>query len=105
MLRQSHIAVVERNVWWNGHFETEPYEAGWASEALGFLQILETDDGDAGIDLRVQISADGIQWADEGSAIAGPMQPGVRFVRVSQFGSWLRVVGTTKRPLKVIFSW
>jgi hypothetical protein len=105
MLRHSHLAVIERNVWWDGEFETEPYEVGWASEAIGFLRVLETEGAEPGIDLRVQISADGLQWVDEGSAIAGPMQPGVRFVRVSHFGGWLRVVGTTKDQLKIIFSW
>ena len=105
MVRDSNVAVVERNVWWDGEFEIEPYEVGWGSEALGFLHVLETEGAAPGIDLRVQISADGIHWADEGSGIAGPMQPGVSFVRISEFGSWLRVVGTTSDRLKVIFSW
>ena len=43
MIRRSHIAVVERNVWWRGDFEVEPYEVGWASEAVGFLHVLETE--------------------------------------------------------------
>jgi hypothetical protein len=105
ILRQSHIAVVERNVWWDGHFETEPYEAGWASEALGFLHIIEAADAGATIDLRVQISADGIHWADEGSGISEPIEAGLHYVRISHFGTWLRVTGTTQGRIKIIFSW
>ena len=48
MIRRSHIAVVERNVWWRGDFDVEPYEAGWASEAIGFLHVLETEGAASG---------------------------------------------------------
>ncbi|MYD93415.1 MAG: hypothetical protein F4Y02_06940 [Chloroflexi bacterium] len=105
MIRRSHIAVVERNAWWRGDFEVEPYEAGWALEAIGFLHVLETEGESPGIDLRVQISSDGIHWADHGAALRGSLDPGVHFVSVAHFGSWLRVVGHTTGGLKVIFSW
>lgn len=36
-MRQSHTAIVERDVLWSGTFETEPYEAGWAGEAIFFF--------------------------------------------------------------------
>ena len=38
MVRQSYTAVVERNKAWVGPFETEPYEAAWATEAI-FLSV------------------------------------------------------------------
>ena len=41
-MRQSHTAVLERNVVWAGSFETEPYEAAWASEAVFFVRTLES---------------------------------------------------------------
>ncbi|MCZ6631820.1 MAG: hypothetical protein O7G87_00315 [bacterium] len=40
LLRKSHTAVMERNQIWSGSFETEPYEAGWASEAIFFVRTL-----------------------------------------------------------------
>ena len=40
MPRQVYTAVVERNVTWEGAFATEPYEAGWAAEALIFIRVL-----------------------------------------------------------------
>lgn len=39
MVRQSYTAVVERNRVWTGHYETEPYEAAWASEAIFFIPL------------------------------------------------------------------
>jgi len=33
MVKRSYNAVVERNVEWQGTFASEPYEAGWSSEA------------------------------------------------------------------------
>ena len=39
-MRESHTAVVERNVVLEGPFATEPYEVAWASEAIYFLRVL-----------------------------------------------------------------
>ena len=65
-LRRSYTAIVERNVLWEGEFASEPYEAAWASEALFFVRALDTSAGFMG-SARLQISADGIHWADEGT--------------------------------------
>ena len=93
-MRQSHTAIIERNVEWRGDFSLEPYEAAWATEALYFVRALEaeglTDDTVA----RVQISPDGIQWCDEGTELPIPNQPGLSFCRLTQFGGWLRAVGS-----------
>jgi hypothetical protein len=92
MVRQSYTAVVERNVVWQGDISTEPYEAGWASEAIFFVRLLE-DNGVIGAGpLRVQISPDGIRWCDEGAALVLSGRE-VDFVRVREFGNWLRLAG------------
>jgi len=39
-MRQSHTAVIERNVEWTASFTTEPYETAWATEAIFFVRIL-----------------------------------------------------------------
>ncbi len=93
-MRQSHTAVLARNESWSGSVATEPYEAAWASEAIVFLRVLEPVVVPEGTSLRVQISADGMHWCDEGSTLAvgcGPEVP--TFVRVRHFGGWVRVVG------------
>lgn len=92
----SATAVVERNRVWRGEVTSEPYEAGWATEALWFLRILKAE-GAGELHLKTQISPDGMSWVDEGSAFSAiragaPLS--VSYCRVSHFGNWLRVVGT-----------
>ena len=41
MLRESYTAIVERSEELSGSFATEPYECGWAGEAIFFVRILE----------------------------------------------------------------
>ena len=92
-MRQSHTAVVERNVTWQGEFIVEPHEAAWASEALYFVRALAAEGVPERITARVQISPDGMNWCDEGTQLPLPVAPGVTFCRVNHFGGWLRVVG------------
>ena len=93
-LRRSYTATVERNVIWKGEFATEPYEAAWASEAIFFVRALEVSDDCRGL-ARLQISADGIRWADEGAALDLPAAPdAVAFCKASHFGGWLRLAGS-----------
>ncbi len=97
-MRESHTAVVERNVAWRGDFSVEPYEVAWAGEAIYFVRALSVDNVPAteidNITARVQISPDGMRWVDEGTSLALPTAPdAVTFARVTHFGGWLRLVG------------
>lgn len=93
-MRQSHTAVIERNVTWEGDFALEPYEAGWASEAIYFVRALNASNMPADATARVQISPDGIHWCDAGVELPLPSEAeALTFARVSHFGGWLRVVG------------
>jgi len=94
MLRHSHTAVIARNEVWSGQAETEPYEAGWAREAMVFITTLSSSGLAAGNGAaRVQISPDGMRWVDEGSVLDVPAQmDGVSVARLQHFGNWLRVV-------------
>ena len=91
-IRQSYTAVVERNRECSGSFASEPYECGWASEAILFVRKLGQPADCAGQQLRVQISPDGMRWCDEGSTLT-LSQAEVDFVRVRHFGNWLRLAG------------
>ena len=96
-MRQSHTTVVERNVEWRGPFESEPYEAAWASEAIFFVRTLAaTGPRQAPTSARAQISPDGMHWCDEGTQVQLPAEPGVRFCRVRHFGGWLRLAGVVE---------
>jgi len=104
MISQSYTAVVERNVVWVGQFESEPYECAWAHEAIFFVRALEANGVPDGVHARVQISADGIRWCDEGTSFDLPSSVDVTFGRVTHFGGWLRIVGELPEgaELKVI---
>ncbi len=92
-LRRSYTATVERNVIWKGEFASEPYETAWASEAIFFVRALEVSPDFSG-SARVQISADGIHWADEGATFELPVtKEQVTFCKVRHFGGWLRLRG------------
>jgi hypothetical protein len=108
MLRETHTAVVARNETWQGACATEPYEAGWASEAIVWFRALDLTGHMAGTEARIEISPDGMRWADEGSRVKLPDQAGVvAFARVSHFGNWLRLAvdlpaGVTLKALVTI---
>lgn len=115
MVNTSYTAIVERNVSWEGSFSTEPYECGWAKEAIFFIRALDAAEGAGGTgngaapgegpgEARIQISPDGMRWIDEGSVFSLPgAADQATFCRVSHFGNWLRVAGNTEtRKLRVL---
>jgi hypothetical protein len=91
MLRESQTAVVARNEHWTGSVATEPYEAGWAGEAIVFVRALQDAEGRPGT-ARVEISPDGIRWTAEGTTFPLPAKADeVTFARIAHFGNWLRI--------------
>lgn len=92
-MRQSYTAVVERNIWWEGPAETEPYEAAWAGEAIFFVRVLDHRHFTKPVSLQVQISPDGMHWCNEGGTITLTADDTPAFVRVNHFGGWLRLQG------------
>ena len=94
-MRQFSTSVLERRKEFAGVVETPPYEGGWASEAIFFVRVEGIDDG-ARLDLRVEISPDGMHWMDEGTALEPLTGEGDAFVKVSHFGGWLRLTGKVR---------
>lgn len=90
-MRSSTTAVVARNVLWSGAVCSEPYEAGWAENAVIFVRALKQGTGTPGR-AHVEISPDGLHWVREGNSFALPLgQNEVTSARVSNFGNWLRL--------------
>jgi hypothetical protein len=92
-MKNFHSSVTDLRQEFTSVVESFPYEAGWADEAIFFVTAEPQTPPGARISLSVQLSADGIRWLDEGSVIelAGPSSA---FVRVAQFGDFLRLAGT-----------
>jgi hypothetical protein len=91
-MRDFHTSVVELRQPFEATVASAPYECGWADEAIFFVTVEDEDADFDQLALRVQISADGMHWIDEGTT-AGLAGPGLTACRVSHFGGWLRVTG------------
>ena len=106
MLGHSTTAIVARHDVWTGASASEPYECGWAREAIVWVRAMATAEGDLrGVQARVQISPDGLRWLDAGAAFALPRAEGeIAFARVREFGNWLRVAADLPKgaSLKVL---
>lgn len=89
-MRQFNAAHLEIKKSFTQGFETHPYECGWASEVIFFI-FVEDIVGKGVLNSRVQISHDGIHWADEGTAFEPISERGLHFVKVSHFGNYLRL--------------
>ena len=76
-MRKSHTAAMEIfAAKANGPVATEPYEAGWAREALAVIYCHEAHGPAPRLELRAQISADGVRWIDFGHALPAVSEPG-----------------------------
>lgn len=98
MMRESAHIVVERNTTWEGEAASEPYEVGWAKEAIVFLQVLAPAEHLDPAQVRVQLSPDGIHWCDEGTNFDLPSSPNdMAHARVTHFGGWLRLAASMSK--------
>lgn len=97
-MRQSFTAVIERDVVLTGDFETEPYEAGWASEVRLFVDVLEASDDEVTATFQSQVSPDGLRWCDGELPPLIAKGPGMRSNALCNFGSWLRLRGKIDGP-------
>jgi len=88
-VRQSQVAVLERNTTFEKDFETEPFEVAWAAEARWYAQILEHEG--APVSFVTQISPDGLHWIDLPDSAAEAVDVGLVSWSARDFGHWLRV--------------
>jgi len=96
-MQESHTAVIERNITWQGAFATEPYEAAWAREAIFFVRVLAKENLPEDLVAHLQISPDGMHWCNAGETLALPTRESdgeLAFCRAEHFGGWLRLAGT-----------
>jgi len=91
MVRRSFTAVIEKNTTWTADFDTEPYEAGWATEARWFIRVVEIKGSNAALAITPQLSPDGLFWCDEGREERVLRAPGLWSFALRDFGQWLRL--------------
>ncbi|PXY33493.1 hypothetical protein [Prauserella endophytica] len=95
-MRQSQAAVLERYRVLEGEFATEPYEAGWATEARWFVQVLRASAPDVKVVLTTQVSPDGLHWCDAECPPQVAEGEGMVSWPVREFGQWLRIRGSVE---------
>lgn len=90
-LPRCHTAVLEKNETYTSSFETEPYETGWAREALWFVRVLDRRGSDVRLRVHAQISPDGLIWCDKGDPPLEISGEGLGPLPLRDFGNWLRL--------------
>jgi hypothetical protein len=92
-VRNFYTSVVELRQPFRHEVTTEPYECGWAGEAVFFVSAEDTGADFASLQLRVRISPDGVRWTDEGTVLPTLTGPGMVAGKVGHFGGWLSLAG------------
>lgn len=103
-MSKEFTAIIERNTEWSNGSASEPYEVGWAKEAIVFARTL-IDCDDHPLEARIQFSPDGMRWIDSGDTINIPHSSNeIEMARFSHFGNWirLRVVAHEKATRRVL---
>lgn len=84
--------------------ELEPYEAGWASEAIAFVCIHQVRDESARLLVGLETSPDGIRWASLAPVQELPPS-GVHRIPAEAFGNWLRATLVSTGEICADFYW
>jgi len=95
-------AVIERRLEISAPHTTHPYEAGWAGEAVFFVQV-EGQHPD--LSVHAQISPDGLHWVDRGTPTVIAADEEIAAIELENFGGWLRIAfsgATTDQPASVL---
>ena len=77
----------------NGTFATEPFEAGWADEAMAIIYVREIAGPASRLVLRAQISVDGARWFDHNAPPLRIEKTSGYSLTLTHFGNWLRLEG------------
>ena len=76
----------------NEAFQTFPYECGWADEVIFFFTLEHITQGDPVFTAKVQLSPDGVRWADDETPVAKISGEGVHIIKVApNFGNYVRL--------------
>ncbi|HLU63312.1 MAG TPA: DUF6385 domain-containing protein [Protaetiibacter sp.] len=94
-MQKTYTSVLARRVRIDGEFATLPYEAGWASEAVFFIQA---EGEHPELSIAAEVSPDGINWIRRGARAVLRSSDTIAELPVAHFGNWLRVVVTGASP-------
>ena len=94
-MQKTYTSVLARRVRIDGEYATLPYEAGWASEAVVFVQV---EGRHPDLRLATEISPDGINWIRRGEVVTLASDAAIAELSLARFGNWLRVTVNGATP-------
>lgn len=94
-MQKTYTSVLSRRIVIDGDYATQPYEAGWAQEALLFVQ---TEGAHPDLALAAEISPDGIAWIQRGPTTILSAGASIAEIPLTTFGNWLRLTVTGATP-------
>lgn len=92
-MRQFQNSVLDFKCDITREYVSAPLETAWASEAIFFVRLENVRGRNLCFSARAQISVNGIDWIDEGTAVPPISAAGQYAVRLTHFGGWLRLIG------------
>lgn len=87
----TNTSVLARRVWIDDDYATLPYEAGWATGAVFFIQA-QGDHPD--LTVSPEVSPDGINWVRRGTPVLVAAAQSLAELTLTAFGGWLRLAVT-----------
>jgi hypothetical protein len=81
-------SVLARRLRIDSDYTTPPYEAGWATEAIFFLQV---EGPHPELNITAEVSPDGIAWVRLGAEERLPVAESIVPLPLQTFGNWIRL--------------
>ena len=94
-MQNTNTSVLARRIWIESDHATLPFEAGWASEAVFFLQA---EGEHPPLEASVEVSPDGIAWVRRGAPVTLAAEEALVELPATAFGNWLRLTVRGARP-------
>lgn len=94
-MQQNNTSVLARRIVIDGDYASQPYEAGWASEVVVFVQV---EGEHPPLALATEISPDGINWIRRGDVVALAADASIAELSLVRFGNWVRVTVAGAAP-------
>lgn len=94
-MQQTNTSVLARRVVIDADFATLPYEAGWAREAVVFVQA---EGPHPPLTLATEVSPDGVSWVRRGPEVTLAPEESLADLPLTVFGNWLRLVVSGASP-------
>ncbi len=101
-MQSTYTSVLARRVRISDTLATLPYEAGWATEAVFFVQ---TEGEHPDLEISAEVSPDGIAWVRRGEPALLAAGAAIAELPLTCFGNWLRLTvagATPERPARVL---